>query len=885
MKPRRPGGGGIFPRFSVREDVERELESHVAFRTEELMAEGWERAAAEAEARRLFGDRAVLARECVGIVRSQERAERRATTVDGLMQDLEYGARTILRNPGFALVAVVTLALGIGANTAIFSVVHGVLLEPLPFEEPEELVAVWETRPQGGTMSVAWANFVDWHGQASSFEGIFAHGTQSTTILGGDQPVIAQVAAVTVDAWSTLGAVPSTGRLPGPSDHTLGAPPVAIVSEGFWRSALASRPLPELRIEANGLSAAVVGVVPDDFDFPVGTEVWLPAELYEQGDSRSSHNWSVVGRLGDGVPLERAAEEMNTLTVRLVGSASDDDPDYLAVGATLVPLREQIVGDARTPLIMLLGAAGLVLLVACTNLASTLLARGTNRQRELGVRASLGASNRRIVRQLVTESVVLAALGAVAGLAVGGALVGVLQRLGPDSIPRLDEIGIDPSVLVFTGVTAAATVLLFGLLPAVRLTRGLMADSMRTGSRGNADGARGGIWVALVGSEVALALVLLVGSGLLIRSFRSLLAEDPGIDVEDVMTLRMALSRVKYDTPQAQVDWYRQALSEVEGTPGVAGAGLMSSTPLAGSVPNGRMELDGDLDKHADAGYVVVSGGAFDALDIPLLAGRTFDERDTPDQPHVAIVSQSFVDRFWPGENAIGRSVTGGGMDNFYLERTFAEVVGVVGDVRYRQLGSPPVPVVYFPYTQRPQRIQYAATVLVESGDGNAESVVGALRSIVQRLEPDVPLRLASQESLVGDSVAAREFTMLLLTGFSLVALLLAVVGIYGVVSYSVARRTREMGIRLALGADPSAVLRMVMGASLRMVAGGLILGSIGAVLVGRLMRGLLYGVAPTDPVAVLAGVVLLASAAALASWLPARVSTRVDPLVTMRAE
>ena len=874
---------GVFPRFSIRDDVERELDVHVALRAEELVREGWDPAEATVEARRLLGDRTDIASECVEIVSSHQRAERRARIVDGIVQDVKYGARTLMRSPGFAVVAVITLALGIGANTAIFSVVHGVLISPLPYEEPAELVQVWETNTRGRPMHVAWPNFVDWKREVTAFERLFAYNTWRTTVLGGDAPVTAQIAPVTADVWSALNAVPIAGRLTTPSDHVFGAAPVVVVSRSFWQSVLAGRPLDDLSLEVNGLQARVVGVV-GGLDFPAGAEVWYPVEPMEQSESRSSHNWRVVGRLAEGVSLERAHVEVEELTKRLVANTGDD-PDYLAIGATLIPLQEEIVGEARTPLVLLLGAAGLVLLVACTNLASTLLARGTNRARELGVRASLGAAHGRIVRQLVTESVVLAAAGTLAGLGLGALLIRTLERLGPDSVPRLDEVGVDVSVLLFACAVAVGTVLLFGLFPAIRLSRGAMADTLRSGSRGNAQGARGRIWTALVGSEVALALILLVGSGLLIRSFQSLLAENKGFDAADVVNAPVALSRVSYQTPEAHVRWYTQTLAELASQPGVSGTGLLSASPLGGCCPTGRLELDGNLEKHADAGYVVASGGAFEALDIPLLQGRVFDERDAADRPHVAIVSESFAEQYWPGESAIGHTVTGGGMDSFWEERRFAEVVGVVGDVRFEALGEEPIPIVYFPYTQRPSRIQSAATLLVESATGDPGVVVAGMRETIQRLEPDVPIRIATQESLIGDSLAAREFTMLLLTGFSFVALLLAVVGIYGVVSYSVARRTREMGIRLALGADPGGVLRLVMGSSMRMVVAGLILGLIGSVFAGRLMRGLLYGIEPMDPLAIAAGVLVLGGAAASASWLPARQGTRVDPIVTMRAE
>lgn len=878
-------GGRVFARFSVREDVERELESHVSMRAEELVAEGWDPAEAEAEARRLLGDRSEISRACVRIVDRHQRAERRARTVDAMLQDLRFGMRTVLRSPGFAAVAVVTLALGLGANTAIFSVVHAVLLQPLPLDEPEELVAVWETTPRGGTMAVAWANYVDWRDESRGFESIFAYGSGRGTVLGAEAPLTAVVSAVSADIWTTLRAVPEQGRLTGIADHAVGAAPTVVVSSSFWRNELAGRPLDEIRLQLRGLDAQVVGVLSPDVDFPVGTQIWLPAELVSQSTSRTAHNWRVIGRLADGVTIERADEEMDALTLRLVADESADMADFVATGTTLTPLREQIVGDTRATLLMLLGAAGVVLLVACTNLASTLLARGTNRARELAVRTSLGAGRERIVRQLVTESMVLAAAGAVAGLALGTGLLALLHRLGPATLPRLAEVGVDMTVTLFTFGVALGTVFLFGLLPALRLADRENREALRSGRRGNAGSAKGIVWTTLVGGEVALALVLLVGSGLLVRSFQTLLGEDVGVDVSDVLTATVPLSTLKYPDPTDHGRWHAETLRLLGELPGVSSAAVTTTLPVSGGAPNGRLEVDNNLDQFVTADYVVASGSYFEALDVPLREGRLFDDRDGPDQPHVAIVNEAFVREHWPGESALGHTVTGGGMDNFYEDRPFAEIVGVVGDVRYRSLADEARPTVYFPATQRPFRTMYSANLVVESATGDPGAILQAVRSTLQRQDPDIPLRFTAMSDVVGRSLTERRFTMLLLSGFSLVALVLAIVGIYGVVSYSVARRTREMGIRLALGAEPGNVLRLVVSASMRTVVVGLVVGIVGTIVAGRVLRGFLYGVGPLDPAAILAGVVTLGGAAFLASWLPARRGTRVDPMLTMRAE
>lgn len=873
---------------SVPEDVDRELRAHLEMRSEELIAMGWEPSAARKEAERVFGSREAVANACRKISTSRQRAARRAGMFDAVWQDVKFGFRVLRRSPGFAMLAIATLALGIGANTAIFSVVNGVMLQPLPFEQPDRLAWISERNNRGGTMSVAWANFMDWTRESSSFEALTAYGgTTTTTVLGAGQPLRVVMAQVSEDFWRVFPVRPVVGRLTTASDHVAGAEAVLVVSNAFWQNQLGGRDLDGLVLEVGTSRASVVGVTPDSFEFPNGVQAWGAAEQVGSfSESRTAHNWRVVGRLASGVTLAQAQQEIDALTRTIVqrepGGAGSD---YLATGALTVSLLEQVVGDSRVILWLLWGAAGMVLLVACTNLASTLLARGTHRARELAVRASLGAEQGRIVRQLLTESVVLAGLGGVAGVGLAVAVVHALTAFGAASVPRIEDVGIDGWVLLYSGCLVFGTALLFGLLPAVRLTGGETGEALRTGSRGNAGDYRGRIWRGLVGTEVALAVVLLVGSGLLVRSFRTLLAEDPGFDAADVTTIPMSLPGVKYQTADEHARLYGQLLRELESSPGVSGVAVSTSLPMKGFLPNGQLELDGNLDKLADGHYVLASGGLFEALDVPLIMGRTFDDRDTPDSPHVAIVSASFARRYWPGEDAIGHQVTGGGMDNFWEERRFAEVVGVVGDVRYRDLSSEPQPKVYFPYSQRPFRMQYGGQLVVESSDGDPTSVVGTVRAAVERIEPDIPVEFATQTSLVGESLAERRFTMSLLGGFSLIALMLAGVGVYGVVSYTVARRTREMGIRLALGAPPAGVLRLIVSGSMRPVLGGVIAGVAVALVGVRALESLLYGVDARDPLTFLGVVVVLSATGLLASWIPARMGMRVDPNVTMRAE
>lgn len=869
--------------LSVEEDVDREIQAHLEARAEELVQEGWDRASAVEEARRLFGDVGGVARECRAITRGLIRAERRWGMFEALWQDLRYGIRTLLRAPEFAFVGILTLGLGIGANTAIFSVVDGVLLEPLPYDEPSSIVSVREDRADGGTMAVAWANLVDWHGGSTSFEALSAYRVWTTTILGTGTPLRSPVAPISEDFWSVFRVRPMVGRLTVPADHVPGSAPVVVVSERFWRNQLGAPPIDEASIEFQGVVRQVVGVVSADFEFPGFADAWFPLPVESQSDSRTAHNWAVVGRLAPGVAVPAAHEELEALTLRLVAD-EPADPDFLAAGVSITTLHEQIVGRAARSLYLLLGAAGLVLLVACTNLASTLLARGASRARELSVRASLGAPRRRVVRQLLTENFLLAAAGAAVGVGIGDAAVRALKALGPTSVPRLDQVAVDGSVLAFTALVAVGTVLLFGFLPARRLARGDVGSALREGDRGNAGDGRGRIWRVLVGAEVAMALFLLAGSATVVRSFQNLLGEDTGVDGADVATLATTLSQVKYASADEQAIWYGEFVRELEALPGVSSAGVITSVPLGG-VSNGRLELDGDPEKHAIAGYVLAGPGTFEALDIPLLEGRVFDQRDGPDGAHVAVVSRSFADTYWPGEDPIGKSVSGGGMDSFWDQNLFSTVVGVVGDVRYTGLDREPMPAVYFSYMQRPERIEFGSFVVAEASTEDAAGIVASLRSTLQRMDPDVPPRITLAEERLQRAVAPERFVMLLLGGFAVLSLILSGAGIYGVVSYQVAQRTREMGIRLALGGQPSRVRGMVVLQSLAVVAVGLGVGAVAVYAGGSVLQSQLYGVEPTDALSLLAGVLILGAAGFVASWVPAYRGTRVDPMITMRSD
>ncbi|NIR46261.1 MAG: ABC transporter permease [Gemmatimonadetes bacterium] len=809
----------------------------------------------------------------------------------GILQDLRFAFRTLRKTPGYTAVALITLALGIGANTAIFSLVQGVLLRPLPYPDADRLVRIWEISSDGHVMQGAWRNFTDWREHAESLDGLTAHGAGGTsTVLGTGRPLRVGVTNVSEGFFRTIGVQPARGRAMLPEEHRLGADPAVVVSDAFWRTHLGADPdLESRRLGVSGFDVRIVGVMPPGFDYPGDIDIWYPTELNEQTDSRSAHNYAVVGRLKDDVSIEQADAELDALTAAFL----DEDPSvrnetwfegFFPVEVRLMPLRDYLVGGTRRPLLILLGASGLLLLIACTNLASATLARGTTRERELAVRLSLGAGRGRVIRQLYTESLALALAGAALGVGLAFAVVRTLPTLAPDVLPRMDAIGLNPAVLAFTVAVALATAVLFGLLPALRLSRDDLATSLRSGgARGGTERAQRPVWRWLVASEIALAIVLLVGCGLLIRSFYTVLQVRPGFRTEGVLTATVNPPETKYPDGAARRVYYDELLRDLESLPGVARVGLVARTPLTG-ISNGDVAVRGGPQESLTIDYQLVSAGYFGAMDIPLIRGRLFDERDREAGEHVVVVSQSLARAAWPGDDAIGKQITGGGMDDYWDQEKWATVVGVVGDVHQRNLTEPPRPTLYFSYRQRPYR-SWSMTATIRPEDGSASALSPTVRQAVNRIDPEVPVTFATIEARVSRAVADRRFTMLVLGIFGGVAVILASVGIYGVVAYTVARRTREIGIRVALGAEPISVRRLMQRDSLvAAVIGGLAGIGLAAALT-RVMRSLLFEVSPTDPLTFVGVVVTVGGVAWLASFVPSLRSTRVDPIEAIRVE
>ena len=794
---------------------------------------------------------------------------------------LRQSFRVLLKRPTLTLLAILTLALGIGANTAIFSVVNGVLLRPLPYPQPERIVGLWEHTSRAPRVHVAFPNYRDWHERLTSFNALAAYSGYNTTVLGGVQPTFADTYEVTGDFFTVFRVAPELGRTFTPDESAPGGPGAAVVSDRFWRRDLAANAdLSGLQIEVNGITARVVGVMPVGFAFPVGADVWLPEEHWPDDSGRTSHNYLVVGRLD--TPADQAAAQLRLVAAQILAEHPHDDD---AQSITMVPLQEALTGASRTLLLLLLGAVALVLLIACANVASTVLARGEERRAEIAVRTALGASRGRIVRQLLLESLLLGVFGATGGLVIGYWLVQAFLALNTVSLGG-QEVTLDGWVLAFTMGLGVVTPLLFGIVPALQVSRANLRETIAEGGRGALTLGRRAIRNLLVAAEAGVALVLLVASVLLIHSFWKLLAVDAGFDPHGVASMELVVPRSKYPASEASAAFYQQLLERIRNTPGVASAGITLVPPLSGGGPSGSFVFEGGTAAPNEwrlvADYFVVSPGYFSAMRIPIVQGRDLQESDKPGDGVVAVVNQEFVRKFLAGQDPIGRRFKFLGMDSSH--EPLMHIIGIAGNVRSDSLAKPVTPEVYVSYLQRPVRTHGAAIVAVRAKQPSAvAALLPVLRKTVVSADPDVPMKIGAMDDLVAESVADRRFTMAVLSTFALVALLLAAVGIYGVLSQSVVQRTPEIGVRMALGADARRVLGLVIAAAMRPVLIGVAIGLVGAALSGRLLQSFLFGVAPLDPVAFVTAAGVLIGVALLAAFVPARRATRIDPLLALR--
>jgi predicted permease len=867
----------------VADDVRGEVEFHLEQRVRELVVKGHGPDEARRLAQEAFGDRATVEAECREIESRRRIARRRARRLEELRHDLQLGARLLRRSPGYTIAAILTLALGIGANTAVFSIVNDVILTPLATEDADRLVSVVERHEQGWG-NLPWSTFLDVQEQSRSFTALTQVATQSTTVLGADQPLRATMAWISADFFRVFPVRAERGRLTVPEDHRRGAAPVALVSHAFWRDRLGSpESLSGLRLRIS-FDHEVIGVLPPNYEFSGDADIWVPGELIEQSTSHTSHGWTTIGRLRDGTDAAAAQQELDGILARLKERYY---PDFDATGSTVVALQDVRTRSTRTPLFLLLGASGVLLLAACTNLTSAGLARGTMRGGEFAVRTALGASRARLVRQLLTESALLAGLGALAGLVVARLLVRAVLPLAPPGL-QLDAVSIDGRVLAFAALVAVVITILIGLLPALRSSDARTGTMLRSGLRGTGDSRRAAAWQVLVGAEVALAIVLLAGSGLLLRSFAFVMRTDLGFEPTNALRTEVELPAANYDGASSVIaSFHTRALERIGAIPGIEAAGFVSRLPLTREGTNGAMEVEGK--PHHPRGaftgysiYRVVGGDYFGAMRIPVVEGRTFGSGDDRAGAPVVIVSATFARTEWPGESALGKRVRPVGMDSGESE-PWHTVIGVVGDTRTVSITDRDRAVYYFDYRQRPPWRSYSTVYVTRTSTG--VSLAPAIQRAIASVDPQVPIEQASLASLVSDSVADRRFTMIVLGAFAVVALLLAIVGIYAVVSYTVAQRTRELGVRLALGASPARVRAMVLRSAMRSIVPGLAVGSVLAVAATSAMRSLLYGVTPLDPIALGAAVILLAVVGLASTLGPAMRATKVDPLIAIRAE
>jgi putative ABC transport system permease protein len=818
----------------------------------------------------------------------------------GFRQDLRYALRGLRQRPGFTLVAVLTLALGIGANTAIFSVVNGVLLRSLPYDRPERLAMIWGHRNQEPLAELSVPELLDLRDRSRAFTGIAAYADGSVNLTGTGAPARIHAGYVTADAPTLLGITPAIGRGFTAEEDLPGGPAAVLLSDGLWRRRFGADPGVIGRVlTLDDTPTTVVGVMPPGFQLPShfvgpGRELWVPMQL-DPATNRATRGWHFLqafGRLRDGETLEAASAEMSSLMRGMLAAyPMEYTPEF---DGSATDMSRTVVGDVRPALLVLLGAVALLLLIACANVAGLLLARSESRQREIALRTALGAGRSRLVRQLLTESLLLAAGGGLVGLLLAVWGVQGLLLAAPPSLPRLDAVGIDQRVLCYTLGITLLTGILFGLAPALHTVRGDLAGALTDGGRAGTTGRRRQrIRQALVTGQVAVALVLVTGAGLLVQSFLRLRQVDPGFVPEHLLTARVELSPVRYQANDVKRRFYEDLLSRVRALPGVRSAATARALPMTGRLEIGDWSfvLEGQAaspplptDWHP-ADWQTVSPGYFATMGIPVLQGRDFAETDRIGTPGAMIVNRTLARQVWPNGDALGHRVLlgGGGADSVW--RT---VVGIVGDVRHRGLAASPRPEMFLPYAQFPAGTGTAPpsmhVVLRTAGDPSA--LANALGTAVAGIDPDVPLSgVQTMEAAMGAWAAERRLIMLLVSGFALVALVLGSVGIYGVMAHVVAQREREIGVRMALGALPGQILGLVVSQSAWLVGAGIVAGMAGALAVTRLLASLLFQVRPTDPLTLVGTALVLILAAAGATLVPALRAVRTDPAHALRSD
>jgi putative ABC transport system permease protein len=802
--------------------------------------------------------------------------------MERLIQDLKFGFRMLTKSPGFTAVIVLALAIGIGATTAIFSVVNAILLRPLPYGDPDRIVMVWMDNPKLNLDQDfhSYTNYADYRDQNQTFDEVAAFNDRSFNLTGTGEPERLVGAWSTANLFRVMGTDPTLGRVFTTEEEEPGKDLVVVLSHAVWQRRFGgASDIIGQQISLNGVNRTVIGVMPDQFRFPrKETELWVPLAINQNlRNARTAFFLKAVGRLKPGVGLDQAKADMETIASRL------REYDGLSTyGVNLVGLHEQVVGNVRPALLVLLGAVAFVLLIACANVANLLLARAAVREREISIRSALGAGRGRIIRQLLTESLLLSLAAGALGLVLAVWGLDVLVALSPQDIPRLDQIRIDGRVLAFTMLVSLLTGFVFGLAPALQASKPDLNESLKEGGRGSTGGIHGTrVRNLLVVSEIALSLVLLIGAGLMIRSFQRLQEFNLGFNPDRLLTLNVRLAGSQYSQPERVTSFFDQLLQRIESLPGVESAGAVSSVFLSKTPNSTTFSLEGRPDpppaEDIEVPYDSISPNYFRVMGIPLLKGREFDHRDAQAAPGVVIINDTFARMYFPDEDPVGKRFKYRGDDNPWLT-----IVGVVGDMRRTGFDSEVRPETFLPHTQNPSG---GLTILVRASTDPA-SLVGAIRSQVSEIDPNQAIYgVKTMDQWLGEMISQRRFNMLLLAIFAGVALVLAAVGIYGVISYSVTQRTHEIGVRIALGAARRDVMRLVVGQAARLAVIGLGAGLVTAFALTRLMTSLLYGVSATDPLTFAVIPFVLAAIAMLSSYIPARRAAKVDPMIALRYE
>ena len=812
--------------------------------------------------------------------------------METLLNDLRYATRSLLKHPGFTIVAVITLALGIGANTAMFSVINAVLLRPLPYHEPQRLVTIWEQSPERNLyeMPISFANLRDWVDQNHTFDQISAYTFTNFNLIGVGEPKRLGAVRVSANLFSVIGVAPELGRAFLPEEDREGANHVVILGHALWKNRFGSdRAILGRSLTLNNQSYTVVGVMSSGFQFPVGfgymgkvlndpTDLYVPIAATSDELRRGSYSFFALGRLKPGVTIDQARADMTTIESRLEQQYPDGNT---GIGVSLVATQEQTVKEVRPALLVLLGAVAFLLLITCANIANLLLTRAASRQKEMAIRSALGASRLGVVRLLLTESLLLSLLGGLVGLLLAVWVTKALMALAPDNIPRLNEVGVDVRVFGFALAVSIVTGIIFGLAPALHATKLDLNAALKDTLRGSMESALGkSTRKVLVVAEVALSLMLLIGAGLLIKSFLRLQQMNLGFNPENVLSVQLELPDTTYPEERQQAAFFQEALARLSSVPGVKSVGATTGLPLTLNLSGSDFRIEGHPDPPAGQEMIIetrsVSPGYFETLGIPLLKGRDFSDRDKSDAPAAAVINAELARVYFPNEDPINKRIS------FDDRQSYISIVGIVGDVKQQGLDSNAKPEVYFPYLQAAAP---SMSIVVRTAS-NPLGAVASVKSQIQTIDKNLPMDDAeTMQQLLSMSTSGRRFNTLLLSLFAMLAVVLAMVGIYGVMSYSVTQRTHEIGIRIAVGAQTSDVFRIVIGQGMLLALIGVGLGLVGAFALTRLMTTMLFGVEPTDPLTFISLAALLIGVGLVACYVPGRRATRIDPLVALRNE